>query len=157
VKDRTRGEKAHLDRLSVTSENVDSNDGLVEVGVRALDDVVVEMLLVTESVHSLEDELEEGLQVLRRRRGNEDVGVSVSESSSDGETESGRLSSSSRSGEGDGGGESLLGDGLDEGENGFSLEERRGRRKRKTRQFGKLELQLLPSRVPNPTDARSPP
>jgi len=109
----------------VTSEDVDSNDGLVEVRVRALNDVVVEMLLVSESVHSLEDELEEGLQVLRRRRGDEDVRVAVGESGSDGETESGRLSSSSRGGEGDGGRESLLGDSLNEGEDGFGLEKRR--------------------------------
>lgn len=113
----------------MTSEDVDSDDGLVEVRVGALNDVVVEMLLVSERVHALEDEFEEGLQVFGRGRRDENVGVAVRKGGSDGKSESGRLSSSSGSGEGDGGGKGLLGDGLDEGEDGFSL----GRRAKRER------------------------
>jgi hypothetical protein len=115
----------HLDRLSVTPENVDSDDGLVEVRVCALNDVVVEMLLVAQRVHALEDELEERAQVLGRGRGDEDVGVAVCEGGSDGETESSRFATTSGGGEGDGGGEGLLGDGFDKSEDGFGLGEER--------------------------------
>lgn len=107
----------------MASEDVDSNDGLVEFGVSRLNDIVVEMLLVAKRVHALEDELEQSLEILGRGRSDKDVGISVGESGSDGETESGGFTSTSGSSEGDGGREGLFGNGLDERKNGFGLKE----------------------------------
>ena len=73
-------------------EDIHANDGLVEVGVRALRNIVVEVLLIAKRIHSLEDEVEQGLQVLWTGTGNEDIRVPVRKRSSDSEAQSSRLS-----------------------------------------------------------------
>ena len=52
---------------------------LVEIGVRRLDDLVVEMLFELEGIEALEEELEDGAEVLRRGRGHKDVRVAMHE------------------------------------------------------------------------------
>lgn len=65
----------------MTPEYVYPYDRLVEVGIRALGNVIINMLLVAQCIQSLEDEVKEGLQVLRTWTGHEYVGVAVCESS----------------------------------------------------------------------------
>jgi hypothetical protein len=112
-----------LNRLPVLPEDVDANDGALPLRVGRLDDIVVEVLLPSELVETLENELEEGLEVLRTRRGDEDVGVRVKDSEGDGETEGGGFTTSTGSGEGDGLGEGLGGDSVGEGEDRLRLVE----------------------------------
>lgn len=78
----------------MVSEYVDPDDSLVEFGIRALDDIVVQMLLIPKGIHPLEDKVEQRLQVLRTRTGHEDIGVSMRKCRRDGNTKGGRLSSS---------------------------------------------------------------
>lgn len=62
-----------------------------ELRIGALDEVVVDVLLVPERVEPLENKLEERPQVLRRRSGDEDVGVAEAEGAGNGEAEGGGL------------------------------------------------------------------
>jgi hypothetical protein len=64
-----------LDGLAVVAEDVDANDGLVELRVSGLNELVVDVLLVFERVEALEDKVEQGLEILGRGRGDEDVRV----------------------------------------------------------------------------------
>ena len=90
-----------LDGLSVVVEDVHSHHSLVELWVGALDQLVVEVLLVVQCVEALEDKVKEGVKVLRAGRGDKDVGVAKADSSSNGKTQSSRLATSSGSSEGD--------------------------------------------------------
>ena len=76
-----------LDGLSVVVEDIDPDHGLVELRVGTLDQLVVQMLLVVEGVEALEDEIEEGVEVLRAGRGHEDVGVAEAHGGGDGQPE----------------------------------------------------------------------
>ena len=76
-----------LDGLSVVVEDVHPDHSLVELWVSALDQLVVQVLLVVEGVEALEDEIEEGVEVLRAGRGHEDVGVSEAHGGGDGQPE----------------------------------------------------------------------
>jgi hypothetical protein len=105
----------------VVSEDVDADDGAFPLRVGALHNVIVEMLLVAELVETLENELEEGFEVFRTGRSDEDVGVGVSDGEGDAETEGGRLATSARGGEGNGLGEGLGSDGIGEGEDSLGL------------------------------------
>ena len=53
-----------LDGLSVVVEDVHSHHSLVELGVSALDQLIVEVLLVVQGIEALEDEVKEGVEVL---------------------------------------------------------------------------------------------
>ena len=88
-----------LDGLSVIVEDVYSHHGLVELRVGALDQLVVEVLLVVQRIKALEDEVKEGVEVLGAGRGDEDVGVAEADGSSNGKTESSRLATPSGSSE----------------------------------------------------------
>ena len=56
-----------LDCLAMVSVNVNSNHSVVELRISALQDFIILMFPVVQSVESLEDEIEERAQVLRRR------------------------------------------------------------------------------------------
>ena len=99
-----------LDSLSVVMEDVHSHNSLVELGVSALDQLIVEVLLVVQGIKALEDKVKEGVEVFRAGRGDKDVGVAKADRSSNGETKSGGLATSSSSSKGDGGLQRLLGD-----------------------------------------------
>ena len=45
-------------------EDVHSHHSLVELGVSALDQLIVEVLLVVQGIETLEDEVKEGVEVL---------------------------------------------------------------------------------------------
>lgn len=83
---------SYLDSLSVIAEDIDADDSLVEVRIRTLHNVIIEVLLEAEYVHPLEDEIEQCFQVLWTRTCDEDVRVPMSESCSDSQTQGGRLS-----------------------------------------------------------------
>ena len=68
--------------------NVDSNDGIVKLRIGRLDEIVVRVFLVPHGVESLEDELEESVQVLGTRAGHEDVGVAEANGGGNGKAES---------------------------------------------------------------------
>lgn len=106
------------------TEDVDPDDGSLPLGVRTLDDIVVEVLLPSHLVESLKDEFEQRLQVLGTGGGDEDVGVGVEDGEGDGQSERGGLSSSPCCSERDGLGERLGGDGIGEGEDRLGLVER---------------------------------
>ena len=88
-----------MDGLSVIVEDVYSHHGLVELRVGALDQLVVEVLLVVQRIKALEDEVKEGVEVLGAGRGDKDVGVAKADGSSNGKTESSRLATPSGSSE----------------------------------------------------------
>ena len=88
-----------LNGLSVVVEDVHSHHGLVELRVGALDQLVVEMLLVVQGIKTLEDKVKEGVEVLGAGRGDEDVGVAKADCSSNGKTQSSGLATSSGSSE----------------------------------------------------------
>lgn len=83
------------------TEDIDPHNGLIEVRVRTLHNVVIEVFLVAENVHPLEDEVEQCLQVLRAGAGNENIGIPMRKRSSNRQAESGRLAATARSGERD--------------------------------------------------------
>ncbi len=66
-----------LNGLAMVAEDVDANDGLVELGIGRLHQLVVDVLLVLQGVEALEHELEQGLQVLGCRRGHKYVRVTL--------------------------------------------------------------------------------
>eukprot|EP00967_Tisochrysis_lutea_P049086 scaffold60091_cov28-Tisochrysis_lutea.AAC.3 len=105
-----------LNRLAVRAENIDADDGSLELRVGRLNDTArrwktggeqantpckhmafrmsmgrkrppeIGMLLVVDGVEALEEELKESAQILGRRCGDKDVGVAVSDSRGEGET-----------------------------------------------------------------------
>ena len=90
-----------LDGLPVVVEDVYSYHSLVELGVSALDQLIVKVLLVVQGIKALEDKVKEGVEVFGAGRGDKDVGVAKANSSSNGKTQSSRLTSPSGSSEGD--------------------------------------------------------
>lgn len=66
-----------LNGLAMRLEDIDADDGAVELGVRGLHQLIVEVLLVANRVKALEYKLKQRAQVLWRRRGDKNVGVSV--------------------------------------------------------------------------------
>lgn len=111
----------HLNSLSVITKNVHPNDRLVKLWVGALDNVVIQMFLIPQSVHALEYEFKESLQVLGAWTRDKNVGVTMSERGGDSKSKSSGFSSSSRSSQGDGRRKRLLGDSIDEGEDSLGL------------------------------------
>jgi hypothetical protein len=79
------------------------------------------MFLVPQSIHALEYEFEESLQVLRAGTRNKNVRVTVGECSGDGKPKSSRLSSSSCSRQSNGRRKRLFGDSIDKGEDSLGL------------------------------------
>ena len=77
--------RVYLNSLSVVTENVHSNNRLVKLRIGALCDVVIQVFLVPQGIHTLEYEFEESLQVLRVGTRNENIRVTMGERSSDGE------------------------------------------------------------------------
>ena len=84
--------KSYLDSLSmvILLVNVDPDNGVVKFRIRRLNQIVVRMFLVTHRVEALEDELEEGVQVLGAGTRHEDVGVTEPHGGGNGQAESGR-------------------------------------------------------------------
>ena len=70
--------------------DVHPDNSVVKFRICWLHQVVVRVLLVAHCVESLEDEFEEGVQVLGAGARHEDVGVAEADSGGDGQTESGR-------------------------------------------------------------------
>ena len=109
------------------TEDVHPNNGPVELWIGALRDVVIQMFLISQSIHALEHEFKESLQVLRTGARDKNVRVPVVECSSDSKPQSSRLSSSSCSGESNCRGKCFLGDCIDKGENSLGLVESLGK------------------------------
>ena len=101
-------------------EDIDPDHGLVELRVGALDQLVIQVLLVVEGVEALEDEIE-GVEVLRAGRGDEDVGVAEAHSGGDGQPEGSGLAPASGGREGHRTAEGLLGDRLHKLQQGLGL------------------------------------
>lgn len=110
-----------LDGLPVATVNVYSDDGLVERRVGALNDIIVEMLLVAEGIESLEHELEERLQVLRVGGCDKDVGVIVRNRSTNRHTECSGFTTTTGSSEGHCGRQRLFRNGFHKRQQGFGL------------------------------------
>ena len=102
-------------------EHIHSDDRLVEIGIGALSDVVVQVFFVAEDVHTLENELEEGLQVFRAGTRYENVRVPVGQSGGNSQSKGSRLAPTATSSEGHGRRKGLLGDSVDEGKNRLRL------------------------------------
>ena len=113
--------EAHLYSLSMVAENVHPNNRLVKLWIGALRDVIIQMLLVPQSIHALEYEFKKSFQVLRARARNKNIRVTVGECSSDGESQSSRFPPSSRSSQSNGRRQRLLGDSIDKGEDSLGL------------------------------------
>lgn len=106
------------------AKDVDPNDGALPIGIGALDDIIVGVLLVAELLEALEDKVEQGLEVLRTGARHEDVGVAVGDRQRHGQTERRRLASPSSGRQSHGRGQRLRGDGVGEGEHGPGLVDR---------------------------------
>ena len=126
-------------------KHIHAHNRLVEVGVRALRDIVVEVLLVAKHVHALKDKLEQRFQVFRTGTRDEDVRIPVSECSSDGKTQSGRFSATTTRSKCHSRRQSLLSDGVDEGKDSLGLVDRLREFDEVTNGFGvsKTVLQVL--------------
>ena len=109
-------------------EDVYSYHSLVELGVCALNQLIVQVLLIVQSIEAFEDKVEEGVKVLRAGRGDEDVGVAEAHGRGDGEAEGRRLAPASGRGQRHRGGQSLLRDGLHELEQRLGLVQRPGKK-----------------------------
>eukprot|EP00349_Pseudokeronopsis_sp_Brazil_P012509 CAMPEP_0202980352 /NCGR_PEP_ID=MMETSP1396-20130829/86298_1 /ASSEMBLY_ACC=CAM_ASM_000872 /TAXON_ID= /ORGANISM="Pseudokeronopsis sp., Strain Brazil" /LENGTH=235 /DNA_ID=CAMNT_0049720287 /DNA_START=2028 /DNA_END=2735 /DNA_ORIENTATION=- len=92
------------------SENIDSDNSIVEVRVGALYNFIVFVFCVVECVESFEEEFEDALEVLWSGGGEEDVAVAVDNGACETDAEGGRLAAPSAGGEGKGGAQVLLGD-----------------------------------------------
>ena len=79
------------------AEDVDPNDSFVEIRVRALQYIIIEMLFISQGIQSFEDKLEQCLQVLRARTCHKDVRIPVRQRSRNCETQRRRLASSTGS------------------------------------------------------------
>ena len=88
-----------LNRLSVISENVYSNHSVVEVGVRALQNVIILMFFVIQSVKTFKYEFKHGGKVFRGWSCHKNVRKSIHDRRSNTDTQSSRFSSTSTSGE----------------------------------------------------------
>jgi len=102
-----------LDCLAMVSVNVYSNHSVVELWISALQDFIILMLPVVQSVKPLEDEIEESAQVLRRWCGHENVAEPVHNSSRNRDAERCGLASSSACIKTQSGLEIFLGDRVD--------------------------------------------
>ena len=105
----------------MVAENVDANDGLVEFGIGALSNVVVEMFLIFERIQTLEDKLEESLQVLRAWTCYENVRVAMRNSSGDSQTEGSRLATTASCSQSDDRRQGFFGDSVDKGKQSLRL------------------------------------
>jgi hypothetical protein len=56
--------QAYLNGLAVLTEDIHPYNGLVELRVGTLGYIVVEMLFVSQSIHTFENKVEQSLQVL---------------------------------------------------------------------------------------------
>ena len=115
------GRVAHLIRFPVSPEHVDPHDSLFEVRVRALHNIIVDVLLVPQRIQRLEDKLEKRFQVFWVGRSDKNVGIVVCEGGTDSETQSGGFATPTSGSESDSRGEGLFGDGVDKGEDRFGL------------------------------------
>jgi hypothetical protein len=111
----------NLDGLSVLPKDVHSDNSLVEGRVCGLDNVIVKMFLIAEGVKALEDELKEGLQVFRGRRGDKDVRIAKSHRACNGQTQGSRFPTTPARCQGYGGAQGLLRNGLNKRQNCFGL------------------------------------
>jgi hypothetical protein len=68
----------------VLTENIDPHDGLIEIRICTLSDIIIQVFLVTKYVHPFEYEIKQRLQVLRTGTGDKDIRVTVGEGSGDG-------------------------------------------------------------------------
>jgi len=73
---------------------INAHNGLIEIRISALGNIVIQMLLVAKCVHPLEYEIKERLQILGAGTRNEDVRVPMCERSGDGQTQCGGFPSS---------------------------------------------------------------
>src|SRR5436853_6233692 len=110
--------------LPMLSVYVDSNNSFVEVGIGRLQYGVVNMVKVVECVEAFEDEFEQGLQIFRTRRCDENVAVAMGNLSCDCNTQRGRFSSSSIRCAVDCASQRLLGNGVNNCTQGLGLVDR---------------------------------
>lgn len=111
----------HLNRLPVLTEDVDPNDGTLPLGVCTLNNIIIQVFLPSKLVETLEDELEQSLQVLGTRTRHEHIRVTVQHGQGDRQSQCGGLSSSTGGGEGDGLRKGFGSDGVGEGEDRLGL------------------------------------
>ena len=129
--------------------HVDPHDGLPKRRIRALDQIVVQVLLVVQLVQALEHKLEQRPQVLRRRRRDKDVRVSQRQGPGNREPQARRLTTSPRRGQRHRASQHLLARRVQERHDGLGLIQRptlahqRPRRLHIAQRLGQL-LQLPP-------------
>ena len=84
---------AHLNSLPMFTKDINAYDGLVEIWICALSNIVIQVLLIAKHIHPFEYEFEQGFQILRTGTRDEDVRVSVGEGSGNGQPQRCGLSS----------------------------------------------------------------
>eukprot|EP00982_Pelagococcus_subviridis_P004778 29339-Pelagococcus_subviridis.AAC.5 len=131
-----------LDRLPVHPGDVYPDDRPPERRVRALDDVVVQVLFVPQRVEALQDELKKRLQVFRRRRRDEHVRVPHADRARDGDAHRRGLSSPARGGQRDSAPKRLLARGVEKRHDRFRLVQGFARGDERPRGFGVREGSL---------------
>src|SRR5947209_3330122 len=100
---------------------VDADNGFIEIRICRLQNGVVDVIQVIQCVEAFEHELEQGLQVLRARRCNENITVAMRDRGCYGHTQCRRLPTPSSRGECHRTSERLLRDRVDEREQRLGL------------------------------------
>src|SRR6266516_2567565 len=110
-----------LDGLAMLSVYIDADDGFIEIRICGLQNGVVNVIKVIHRIETFEDEFEQGLQVLRTRRCNENIAVAMRDRGCHGHTQCCRLSTPSSRRECHCTSERLLRDRVDEREQRLGL------------------------------------
>lgn len=65
--------KANLDGLPMILKHIHSHNCLIELRIRTLRNIIIQVLLIPQRIHSPEHEFEQRLQILRARTRHEDI------------------------------------------------------------------------------------
>ena len=88
-----------LNRLSMTSRDVDTHNTLSKRGVGGLYEIVIQVLFVSKRIEAFENEFKECLQVLRTGRSDKNVCITHFDGSCDSYTHGSRFTATARGGE----------------------------------------------------------
>ena len=111
----------YLDGLPMFPKDVNAYDSLVEIRVRTLCNIIVQVLLVAEGVHPLEDEFEESIQVFWAWASHKDIRVPMGQCSRDSQAQCSGFTTSTSSRECHSRAQGLLRDGVYKSEYCLSL------------------------------------
>lgn len=102
-------------------KHIHPHNCLVKLGVRALRDIVIQVLFIPQCVHAFEHKVEQRLQVLRARARHENIRIPMRERRSDRQTQRRALAPAAGRGQGNRRRQRLLRNRIDEGQDRLRL------------------------------------